>query len=441
MHPKVYRLVISIIGAYAFFLIGFGIAYFIQYFSESNLNDYVAQTSTEYMYALIWSLIIGTSIYFWKVPPEHKKYLFVLWFARCAVVLTAMIYYEKKYLLDAFLYYKDGLASNYNYSPFGFEGSQSVVALVNVLVENVPLMNSFHSLKIFWSLIGLISIYITYKAYVLHYGENKKVLMTLGFFPSILFWSSTLGKDSLILLGISLSIYGCLKIIKEFTLKNLLLVAVGIFIILQIRFWISILVVFAAMFSFIMTSKKVKNRMLPFLVSCVAFYFSYGFFVEKLKIFTLTEFLDKTNTVSRGWAMGGSGAASVPEFNSVIDIIKFVPLGVFTALFRPLPGEINNIFGFFSGLENIVLLYVIARVCYLSNIKKNLNSAAVYLLVFVVSWTLLYCTVSYQNLGTAVRFKLQILPALVILIFALAHKEKKTEDLTLDPITDDSGGN
>jgi hypothetical protein len=437
LNPKVKKLSFYIVGAYAFFLIGFGIAYFIQYFTQSNLNNYVVQTSSEYIYAMVWALVIGGSIYFWNIPAEDKKYLLFLWFARVFVVLTAMVYYEKKYLLDAFLYYKDGLNNNFTYSWFGFEGSQSVMALVHVFTDYVPLMTSFNSLKIIWSLFGLISVCLTYRAYVIHYGENKNVLLTLGLFPSILFWSSTLGKDSIILLGISLCLYGCLKIIKEFSYKSLLVIALGIFIILQIRFWISMTVAIAALSAFILTSTKIKNRMIPLSVFCVGFYFSYGFFIEKLKIFTIEEFLDKTNTLSRGWAMGGSGAASVPEFNSLSNIIKFVPMGVFTALFRPLPGEINNIFGIFSGLENMLLLYVVLRTLYLANIKKCISSATVYLSVFILSWSLLYCTISYQNLGTAVRFKLQILPALVILIFALSQKSKKDSE----PAINDIGGN
>ncbi|WP_133296026.1 hypothetical protein [Zooshikella ganghwensis] len=63
--------------------------------------------------------------------------------------------------------------------------------------------------------------------------------------------------------------------------------------------------------------------------------------------------------VSQGWAEGGSGQQIDGGIKSIVDMIVFAPIGVFTALFRPLLGEVNNIFGILAGLENTLLLIII----------------------------------------------------------------------------------
>ena len=96
-------------------------------------------------------------------------------------------------------------------------------------------------------------------------------------------------------------------------------------------------------------------------------------------------------------------------------MITFMPIGAFTALFRPLPFEIMNPFGILAGLENafILTLLVIGLMrCGFGWMRQPiLLWAATTLLI----WGAVYGFASYQNLGTAFRFKVQVVPILLLL--------------------------
>src|SRR2546427_10667316 len=71
---------------------------------------------------------------------------------------------------------------------------------------------------------------------------------------------------------------------------------------------------------------------------------------------SLQEVMDTADALARALAMGGSGEEPPRPLTSVGSVVKFLPLGLFTALFRPLPGEVPNPFGLMAGVENVALL-------------------------------------------------------------------------------------
>src|SRR2546428_8260276 len=67
---------------------------------------------------------------------------------------------------------------------------------------------------------------------------------------------------------------------------------------------------------------------------------------------------DTADALARVLAMGGSGEEPPRPLTSVGSVVTFLPLGLFTALFRPLPGEVPNPFGVMAGAEDVALLLV-----------------------------------------------------------------------------------
>ena len=60
-------------------------------------------------------------------------------------------------------------------------------------------MDSFHAAKVTFGMIGFLAIYLFYRAIVIFLRQEKiKILYIIAFFPSILFWSSTLSKEPLV---------------------------------------------------------------------------------------------------------------------------------------------------------------------------------------------------------------------------------------------------
>src|SRR2546427_908258 len=137
---------------------------------------------------------------------------------------------------------------------------------------------------------------------------------------------------------------------------------------------------------------------------------------------TVQDVVDTADALARVLAMGGSGQEPARPLTSVGGLVTFMPLGLFTALFRPLPGEVPNPFGVMAGVENVALLLFAGFAVLRARLRDVLDPVVVWAVALLGAWASLYAFLSYSNLGSAVRFKLQILPVLLLLLLYLARR-------------------
>ena len=141
--------------------------------------------------------------------------------------------------------------------------------------------------------------------------------------------------------------------------------------------------------------------------------------------------IKNANAISRSWNRGGSGNEA-PVLASPTDMLKFAPLAMFTALFRPLPGEVMNPFGMLAGIENLILLSLLILAIRRGRLSVLKDQTILWAVSFVIIWSFVYGFVSFQNMGAAVRFKLQILPLLISLILYLVYGDRLGRRRQLD---------
>jgi hypothetical protein len=103
-----------------------------------------------------------------------------------------------------------------------------------------------------------------------------------------------------------------------------------------------------------------------------------------------------------------------PSFSS---IIRNVPLALFSGLFRPLIFEQHNLLSLLAGIENLgLLVFVLTSLPYLVRVPKAPNrllTMSVLVLVVVLS---VFLALSTPNLGTLSRYKIGFLPFLVYIV-------------------------
>jgi len=275
-------------------------------------------------------------------------------------------------------------------------------------------------------MIGMIAIYIFYRAAVLFLKyDDLRFFYVLALYPSILFWSSILGKDPIMLIGVALYVYGVVGWGSSGKLQYLLWGALGVWIASFIRLWYAPILLAPLAVFFILGTKNIFAKIVFIGIVAVAFLFSFSLFAERFSIETTQDLVATTDTISSSWTHGGSGQEISGGITSVSSMLAFAPIGSFTALFRPLPGEVLNAFGLLSGLENFILLWLTFLAIKRSKLKDLKEPLVLWALVFIMGWSIIYGFVSFQNLGSAVRFKLQILPVLLGLILYLSrHRDK-----------------
>jgi hypothetical protein len=413
-----------IIAAYALGVTGARLLDLVRALGHNIPQKELAQ---DYLFAVIWAGILGLTILAWPVPRGDKRGLLWIWLAKCFVTLGFMLFYENRYGLDAYMYFDQSVQAgaldwNLVASSVG-RGSQLIINLC--ALQNLLLPDSFHALKVSFAMVGLVAIYLFYRAALLFLQrEDLRVLYILGFFPSILFWSSTLGKDPIVLFGISVYTYGVVAWWRLRRVRYMVVIATGILVTMAVRLWLGpILLAPLAVFALWGVKGLVRKCVVLALV-LTSFWVAVQKVRENFRIETTQDVVNASHQISRSWQRGGS-ATQVSDFSSLAQMIKLAPIEAFTALFRPLPGEVMNLFGWLAGLENAVLLLALFVAAVRTRWWELKDPLVMWVVVLIAAWAHVYGFISSQNLGSAVRFKLQVLPLLWGMLLYLSRRRSE----------------
>ncbi len=81
-----------------------------------------------------------------------------------------------------------------------------------------------------------------------------------------------------------------------------------------------------------------------------------------------------------------------------------------------------NPFGLLAGLENFFLLVLLGMAVVRARLSAFRDPLVLWAALLLVTWAGLYGFISYYNMGAAVRFKLQVLPVLLMLLLYLSRR-------------------
>jgi hypothetical protein len=379
--------------------------------------------AADYLVGALWATLLGATILVWPVPQRDRWILLAAWAARAFVLFGFMLYYEWNYpTLDAYGYYAASLAPAFDWSTVGFgHGTENLNAFAWLHARVVP--GSYHAMKATCALAGLAATTLFYRAAVVALGRERPwLLAVLLFTPSLLFWSSILGKDPLILLGVGLYAYGAVCWQRRGSPLYLLHVLAGLAIAAGIRLWFAPILLAPLFVLTLIGLRSALQRIVFATVGAVLLWFAVELFRQQFALATIRELLSVTNQWSQGWAYGGSAQTLATQFTGIGSMIRFLPIGIFAALFRPLPGEVMNLFGLLAGAENLVLVGLAGTALLRTRLRDLRDPLVPWALVWILTWSALYGFISYQNLGTAARFKLQIFPVLLLLSLHLVRR-------------------
>lgn len=374
----------------------------------------------DYVTGIAWGAALLVPLVVAPFPQRHKRPLVLLWLVHLVIVLGVMLGYESYYGLDAVVYFRVGIADPNPLANIAFgQGTQNITALVGLASSIVG--HSYHALKVVWAFVGFIATYVFYLAARLYLGrDDLRLLYILGLFPSIAFWSSILGKDPVTLLGLAVFAYGVVGLLKRGGAKYMAPMAAGLFIAAFIRVWLG--AIFLAPFVVVMVlSSRIGplRRIIVLLLAIPVFAFALLQFGDRFNIATADDLVLRTDDLSQNWARGGSGQKIEGGFQSIETMVAFMPVGVVTALFRPLPGEVLSPFGIVASAENALLIWLILGTLRRRRLARLRDPVLMWMVLTILAWASVYGFISYQNLGSAFRFKLQVMPLLLLLILAL----------------------
>jgi len=412
-------------------------------------------------------LYIPVRIYYKKKKDDsayRSYFLSFFWSKLLATVLFALYYQYIWGYGDTFSYFK---ASYYINSFFGsdpdsfwklvfsppaktaeFRQTGTVIDYVLAIDSNVfqarlgsvvmfLTFKSYLLLSIFFSFLSFICVWSAYLVLLKLFPENKlELAIAFLFFPSIIFWTSGFGKDlicySTLLLFLS-SIY-CVAILKTKLLKNLLaLFASGsILYIVKPYILISLMpsLTFGIMLQLIKSNRNKEMRRVLFLLlpvlTGIALLLMSNFISSNFERFAfenITESIVNSNVALQYFA-GSAFSIGIEsqKLSSIGDLLKYLPVGLVTTLFRPFLWEAKNISMLLSALESLLIVYVTLYAIFKKGPRSFFNgiTSSPILLAFFVFSLIFGCIVgiSTSNFGSLIRYKI---PCLSLYIFCILH--------------------
>jgi hypothetical protein len=281
-----------------------------------------------------------------------------------------------------------------------------------------------------FSWISLVGAYLFFRAFRIGYprGDGRRYALLVFFIPSMLYWPSSLGKESWMVFAIGLASYGVARAIAGRAGGYLSLVA-GVGAMLLIRPHLALIFLPAAAIAFVLRRttpgrRRPIGRLVGIAVlvvsslAVVAKAQSY-FGITSLDVQTVTKQL---NTTRQQTAIGNS-AFNPPNARSPVGF----PEATATVLFRPFPWEAHSLTVGVASLEGVILLgLTLTSWRRLRQLPRALWQDA------YVTYALTYCALfvlafsNFANFGILARQRVQMLPLFLVLLSIPAEGQEGT---------------
>ena len=327
------------------------------------------------------------------------------------IICILFVPITKNLALDAYGYFA------YPYDDYGFTGTALIFSINKILRDY--LYFNIYSMTLFFSFIGNIgtlALASNIKTFTKNIkGPLKLLCESVIFFPTLNIWTSAIGKDAITFACINLIIYALIKIRSRIIIlfiASIMFSLVRLFVGLVIFFSLTIAIVTKANLSIF---KKLSAGILSLggLILLNFFQMSTkGNNFNNLNIFDVD-----IGLIAQGLDYY-SGITSLGNNAITLKEMPF-PLKFFSFMFRPLFFDVRDFYTLLMSFENLIILLIFLCLVmkffqYLKTKAFNFTSLSLFLSIYLtISWSLY--SFSIANLGTANRYKLMFLPALISL--------------------------
>lgn len=274
----------------------------------------------------------------------------------------------------------------------------------------------------YFGFIGLVGIFRAFK-YFLNIKSPYLIVAVVGL-PSVLFWSSSVLKESLLLLFLGSICYQLLQINRQGNrvVIRMIIIAGLLYLLALLKFYIVFALVIPLLGYIINFYVKAKYPIVVYLA--LTFVFLALFFNSSL-LYTLVlkqhDFLTLVSNTKAG------SYFEIPQLQTNFkSILLAIPNGILNTFIRPLPQKGMSIMAFPAVIENVIILlgliYVFPAMFKFKNWVGKMN-----VLLFIIFFTLLLFAVigiTTPVAGALVRYKVAALPFLAIFIFYFFEQKK-----------------
>lgn len=286
--------------------------------------------------------------------------------------------------------------------------------------------------------INFLGSYYFYRAFRIGYpaGDSRRYALIIFFLPSLIYWPSSLGKESWMILAIGLATYGMARAFA-YRVGGYVCLCLGIGAMLLVRPHLALIFLPAAFLALVVRRKRSTGgrplgRILGVVVLVVASLVVVGkaksyFGVTSLDVQTVTQTLNTTRTQTAE----GNSTFHPPNAQSPIGF----PVAVLTVLFRPFPFEAHGLTVIVSSLEGLVMLgLTVVSWRRLRRLPGQLWRHPYILFCFVYTALFVLAFSNFSNFGILARERVQVLPLyMALLCVPLEYREPDPQEPAAEP--------
>jgi hypothetical protein len=378
----------------------------------------------------------------WRGNPDRD-----VWIVAFVLKLVASLAYGAIYL-----YYYEGISDSLTYHKIGVEYAGLLHGDVIEGIAEYPfshpflwfsgistdrfenlcgpvhllLMDSFIAGSFFFAALGFIGqrcLYCTFRAC---YPEPRLRLwwyVGILLFPSLVFWSSGMLKDSMGIFGLGLAVWGVHRLLHQRTLSSAIIALLGIYVMALFRAQ-AIPMLLIALCPWVCAGLRTKDRR----PSVLDWLIPVGLIASMLAGFLVLPELDSRFSLSQlpesiqrerdvyDVAEGGSTVEQAGmEDLSWSELIVSTPGAIIFTLYRPFVWEASGAVMLIGAVENLVLLLLSMRALILLMRTRSLLGNVVRDPLFwaCVLFVLLFAVAigaSTRNMGTVSRYRIPLIP-------------------------------
>jgi hypothetical protein len=255
------------------------------------------------------------------------------------------------------------------------------------------------------------------------------VFISVFTLPSIIFWTSGVLKESLVMFALGIFLYSYMRFYFNSAIwYHLISFASGFIILMMLKFYL-LIILLPAMMILLLTQRVLlfqKMKGLTWLLFSIIFLL--GLFMFKYinpRADALHALMNKREAFELlAQTMKAGSYFKVPQFNDIVSLLKAAPVALMEVILRPNIFKISSPLVFLSALENMYIWILIVSVIMFSKRNSALIVQWNYFGLFVVIATITLIGLTVPVEGAIVRYKSVVLPILMAILLCNIDYEK-----------------
>jgi hypothetical protein len=328
--------------------------------------------------------------------------------------------------VDSFHYWSAGLSLANGYSGLGWAVFQPPWSSTNLICNICGMImlitgNALPTLFVIFTLTALWGGHFFYRAFCIAFPDGDRGLygLLVVLLPSILYWSSAIGKDAMAQLFIGISAYGFARVVRRLNALAILICAGGLAGTALARPHVAAMLATSMLLPFTLgrtrggwMTMSAKILLVPILAGATFF------MISQAQSFVGAETSDFNSSVERLLLQSKMSQSGGSQYNEGISMASRLLHGPFL-VFRPFPWEVHSVQAAIAGLEGLGLLLLAWRKRRMvwALIRQWREPYVLFVVLFMLEFSLIF-SVAASNFGTLVRERIMLLPIFLMLFCA-----------------------